>query len=104
MPSLEQSSTRMICLRIGTARTLAEDLADRVRFVVDRDDDRQDQVLGNAVDAQLAANGSPRVRDQPFPCARDRWRIWELWLARRGAVRFGQSRLVGRSSDSGNDE
>src|SRR5205814_2213731 len=33
----------------------AEDLADRVPLVVDRDDDRQEKVIGDAVDAELAA-------------------------------------------------
>ena len=36
-------------------------------LVVDRDDDREDQVVGNPVDAQLAAERLAQVIDQPFP-------------------------------------
>ena len=49
MPSVEQSSTTMICLRIGTARTRRRISWIVALLVVDRDHDRERQVLGNAV-------------------------------------------------------
>ena len=74
----------------------AEDLVDRFLFVVNRDDHRENKVVGNAVNAQLACERLAQGRDQPFRAFVITGELGNFgWLA-RGAVWVGQSRLVGK--------
>ena len=61
VPSVEQSSTTMICFLIGTARTRRR-ISWIVRLlVVDRDDDREREVSGIGKRPSLRQIGSPSV-------------------------------------------
>ena len=73
VPSLLQSSTRMISLRIGTARTRSIRSSRVSRSLVNRNDYRQ-QLLGrDLIKTQLAAGGlAQRVAQRLIPLARMR--------------------------------
>ena len=54
-------------LRDRDGADLAEDLVDRVPLVVDRDHDREDQVVRDPIDPQPAADRVAEDADQPLP-------------------------------------
>ena len=51
-------------LRHGNGLDAVEDLAERVPLVVDRDNDREHKVVGDSVDAQVAADGFAQDAEQ----------------------------------------
>ena len=95
MPSVEQSSTRMISFRNRHGLDALQDLADRVLLVVDRDHHRERPGRRGCGNAQLATEGFAELLDQPVPSfgiAGERHRA-------RGPIGHGGLRIEMRRGD-----
>ena len=87
VPSVLQSSTRMISFGNGTASTR---LADPLPLVVDRDDDRQLETVRDRIDGQLPAGGLAQKPREAGPLIRIARQAIEKPLSLAGAAGISQ--------------